>query len=153
MKNEARIRLLGLALLAWICCAQSHAQPYSLKWYKVFGGAGTSASTAYSLKASTGQQDAGGPITNSLYSVTGGFWSLFANQPQGTPLLSINFTGTNSAQIYWPSPSTGFHLQVNASLTTTNWAAAAESVTNNGVIKFIIVNPTSGTRFYRLASP
>jgi hypothetical protein len=45
------------------------------------------------------------------------------------------------------------YLQVNTNLATTNWVAPAESVTDHGTIKFIIVNPPTGSRFYRLKNP
>jgi hypothetical protein len=68
----------------------------------------------------------------------------------GAPLLSIRLTTTNTAMVYWASPSTGYNLQVNTNLATANWATPVESVTDNGMIKYIIVNPPSGNRFYRL---
>jgi hypothetical protein len=55
--------------------------------------------------------------------------------------------------VYWLSPSTGYNLQVNTNLATANWVTPAESVTDNGTLKYIIVNPPSGRRFYRLKSP
>jgi hypothetical protein len=39
---------------------------------------------------------------------------------------------------------------VNTNLATANWVTPAESVTDNGTIKYIIVHPPSGKRFYRL---
>ena len=90
--------------------------------------------------------------TGGNYSLTGGFWALYAVQTPAAPTLSIQLTTTNTAMVYWPSPSTGFNLQVNTNLATTNWAPAA-SVTDNGSIKYIIVNPPAGKAFYRLKSP
>jgi hypothetical protein len=62
-------------------------------------------------------------------------------------------TTTNTAQVSWPSPSTGYSLLVNANLATTNWVTPSETVTDNGTIKFIIVSPPNGSRFYRLFKP
>jgi hypothetical protein len=92
-------------------------------------------------------------MTGGNYSLTGGFWALYAVQTAGAPLLRIRLTSTNSAQVYWDSPSTGWNLQVNTNLTTTNWVTPAESVTDDGTIKYIIVNPPVGNRFYRLSNP
>ena len=89
-------------------------------------------------------------MTGGSYSLTGGFWSLYAVQTLGAPVLSIKLTSTNTAMVYWPSPSTGFNLQVNTNLATANWVTPAETSTDNGTIKFIIVNPPTGNRFYRL---
>jgi hypothetical protein len=68
-------------------------------------------------------------------------------------LLSIRLTTTNTAQVYWTSPSIGWNLQVNTNLTTTNWVAPLETVTDDGTIKYIIVNPPTGNRYYRLKNP
>jgi hypothetical protein len=87
------------------------------------------------------------------YSLVGGFWSLYALQTPGAPLISIRLTPTNTAMVYWPSPSAGFALLQNTNVTTTNWVTPPETVTDDGTIKFIIVNPPLGNRFYRLRSP
>ena len=126
------------------------SQQYSIDWYKVSGGGSTGTGGVFTVSGTIGQPDAGGPMTGGNFSLTGGFWSLYAVQTPGAPVLSIKLTTTNTAQVYWPSPSTGYNLQVNTNLATANWVAPAESVTDNGTIKYIIVNPPSGKRFYRL---
>ena len=73
--------------------------------------------------------------------------------PLGAPVLSIRLTTTNTALAYWPSPSTGYNLQMNTNLAATNWVTPAESVTDNGTIKYIIGNPRTGNVFFRLAHP
>ena len=92
-------------------------------------------------------------MTGGNFSLTGGFWALYAVQTPGAPVLTIKLTTTNTALVYWPSPSTGYNLQVNTNLATTNWVTPAESVTDNGTIKYILVNPPTGNRFYRLKNP
>ena len=144
--------LIALALLVG-ASIQLHAQSHSIDWYKIAGGVGTSIGGVYSVSGTIGQHDAGGPMTGGNYSLTGGFWSLFAVETPGAPVLSIKMTTTNTAQVYWPSPLTGFNLQVNTNLATTNWVTSAEPVQDNGTIKFIIVNPPAGNRFYRLKNP
>ena len=67
--------------------------------------------------------------------------------------LDLLLTTNNTAIVFWPSPSTGFHLQQNTNITTTNWVAAPQGVTDNGTIKYITINPTSGKLFYRLINP
>jgi hypothetical protein len=129
------------------------AQSYSIDWYKITGGGGASTNGQYSVSGTIGQPDASGAMTGGSYSLTGGFWSLFAIQMPGAPTLNIRLTTTNTAQVYWPSPSTGFNLQVNTDLGTTNWLTPFESITDNGTIKYIIVNPPTGKRFYRLLKP
>ena len=133
--------------------AEVFAQSYSIDWYKISGGGGTSTGGVYNVSGTIGQHDAGGPMTGGNFSLTGGFWSLYAVQTPGAPVLSIKLTTTNTAQVYWSSPSTGYNLQVNTNLATASWVTPAESVTDNGTIKYIIVNPPTGNRYYRLKNP
>ena len=87
------------------------------------------------------------------FSLTGGFWSLFAVQSADAPLLSIQFTSASIVVVSWPSPSTGFALQENSDLISTNWVNAPQAVSDNGTNKFITVSPPAGHRFYRLVKP
>jgi hypothetical protein len=141
---------IGAVFLGAYVCLQSVAQQYSINWYKIAGGGGTSTGGVYSVSGTIGQHDAGGPMTGGNYSLTGGFWALYAVQTPGAPLLKIFLSPTNTAIIQWPSPSTGWNLQVNTNLGTTNWISPSETVADNGTNKFIIVNPPAGSRFYRL---
>ena len=154
MRTIHSLKLLCLGLLPVVFCANALAQSYSIDWYKIAGGGGmNSTGGVYSVSGTIGQHDAGGPMTGGNYSLTGGFWALFAVQSPGAPLLTITLTSTNTAMVYWPSPSTGFNLQQNINLATTNWVAVTNTITDNGTIKFIIVNPPTGNRFYRLSKP
>jgi len=148
MKSRIFLPLLLLLTLTHGAVAQ-----YSIDWYKVSGGGGTSTGGVYSISGTIGQHDAGGPMTGSGYSLVGGFWSLYAVQTPGAPLLSILLTATNTAMIYWASPSLGYELLQNTNLGTTNWTTPPQSITDNGSIKYIIVNPPTGNRFYRLRNP
>jgi hypothetical protein len=143
---------IGLAALFALVVSAS-AQSYSIDWYTTDGGGGTSTGGVYSVSGTIGQPDASGAMTGGNYSMTGGFWSLFAVQTAGAPGLNIKLTTTNTAMVYWLSPSTGYNLQVNTNLATANWVPPTESVTDNSTIKYIIVNPPSGNRFYRLFKP
>jgi hypothetical protein len=132
----------------------ARAQSYSLEWFTVDGGGGTSTGGGYSLSGTIGQPDAGGAMTGGNFTLTGGFWSfLSVVQTPGAPALNIALTTTNTALIWWPSPSSGWTLLQNTNLATTNWVAAPETVQDNGSIKFIIVNPPTAQRFYRLYKP
>jgi hypothetical protein len=130
-----------------------HSQNYSIGWFKVAGGGGAGAGGQYSVNGTTGQHDAGVSATNGHYSITGGFWSLFTVPTPGAPLLKIFLTTTNTAVILWPSPSSGWNLQQNSKLSTTNWVGPSEIANDDGTNKFIIVNPPAGNRYYRLSKP
>jgi hypothetical protein len=78
-----------LFLLGLLLSGISFAQQYSIDWYKISGGGGTSNGGVYSVSGTIGQHDAGGPMTGGNYSLTGGFWALYAVQTPGAPLLTI----------------------------------------------------------------
>ena len=143
------------SLSAWLLLAITvRAQPYSIGWFTIDGGGGTSTGSVYSVSGTVGQPDATqAPMTGGNYSLTGGFWALYAVQSSTAPLLSIKITSTNTAMVYWTSPSPGYNLQVSTSLGTPNWATPVETVQDNGTIKYIIVNPPSGNRYFRLKNP
>jgi len=66
------------------------------------------------------------------------------------PRLTIT-RSNNVVIVSWPSPSTGFSLQQNNQLNTTNWVTPIESVNDTGTFKFIMVDPSGVvSRFYRL---
>ena len=150
-------RALTIAIACALACLSfnkiASAQNYSIDWYKIAGGGGTCTGSVYSISGTIGQHDAGGPMTGGGYSITGGFWSLFAVQTAGAPILRIALTPTNTAMVYWPSAFTNFNVQVKSNLASALWSPATETIQDNGTNKFIIVNPPTGTRFYRLVSP
>jgi hypothetical protein len=137
------ILLLGLAIPS-LCLAQS----YSIDWYKIAGGGGTSTGGVYSVSGTIGQHDAGGAMTGGSYSLTGGFWALYAVQTPGAPFLTITYSG-NRAIVSWPSSVTGWTLQTNASLSPGNWVNYGATVINNAVTN----SPPPGKLFFRLTHP
>jgi len=147
-----------LALLATLTLAPvlAFADTYDLSWYTIDGGGGTSTGGVFSVSGTIGQPDANAtPMVGGNFSLSGGFWSqLTVVQTPGSPLLSITLTTTNTAMISWPSPSTGFNLQQNTNgIAAVNWSNIVTAPTDNGTLKYIIVNPPTGNRFYRLIKP
>ncbi len=61
--------LLAVAAFASVAAAQ-----YSVNWYTIDGGGGTSTGGGYTISGTIGQPDAGPAMTGSTYTVTGGFW-------------------------------------------------------------------------------
>ncbi len=85
--------------------------------------------------------------------MAGGKVSAYLSRASLPPSLTITPTSTNTVLISWLAPSTDFTLQQNTDLSTTNWVPPFETVNSNSWIKYIIVNPPSGNRFYRLFKP
>jgi len=157
MKIQLRDCLRKSSALGIIIClmsaASALAQSYSIDWYKISGGGGTSSNGQYTVSGTIGQHDAGGPMTGGSYSLTGGFWSLLSVvQTAGSPTLRIFLTTTNTAVVAWPAPSTGFALQVNTNLGTTNWASTGAPAVV-GSENQVIIAPPVGRQFFRLVHP
>ena len=75
----------------------------------------------------------------------------FSLPPGGSgPPLNIQLASPNTARVSWASSLTGFLLQENTDLSTTNWVFSAATVNDDGTSKSILVNLPAGTRFYRL---
>ena len=133
--------------------AVGFAQPYSIDWYTIDGGGGTSSNGQYVVSGTIGQPDAG-TISGGNYSVTGGFWSLLAVvQTPGAPLLSIQLTTTNTALITWPVSSPAFNLQKNSALGTANWGSVTNVPAVVGGQNQVIIAPPAGNWYYRLKYP
>src|ERR1039457_2583868 len=96
------------------------AQSYSIDWYKIAGGGGTSTGGTYQVSGTIGQPDASGALTGGSYSLTGGFWALYAVQTPGAPGLFVSHSG-NTVTVYWQNLGS-WTLQQNGSLTApANW--------------------------------
>jgi len=145
--------LLGLGC-ALAMAPGAFGQSYSIDWFTIDGGGGTSTGGVYSVSGTIGQPDAG-KMSGGNYTIDGGFWGIIAAvQTPGAPFLSIARTTTNTIAVFWPSPSTGFVLQQNTnSVASVNWSTVATTPGDDGTTKTIIVNPPTGNRFYRLFKP
>jgi hypothetical protein len=139
-----------LAALLLLLAASAPAQSYSVDWYKIAGGGGTSTGGVYSVSGTIGQPDAGGPMSGGSYSLTGGFWALVSvMQTPGAPWLAITHSG-NSVIVSWPA-ATGWSLQQNSNLASTgSWAATVYSITTNNGTNSITITSPAGNLFFRL---
>jgi len=79
-----------------------------------------------------------------------------ANVHTLTVLTNTQAARTNIANgtvISWPSPSTGFVLQQNSDLSTTNWTTSGLTIFDNGTTKSATNSPVTGSQFFRLIYP
>ncbi len=143
---------LLLCLLSSALCLPAFAQTYSIDWHTIDGGGPAMAGSTggvYSVSGTIGQPDAGGPMTNGQYSVTGGFWALpTAIQVTGAPTLTIVPATPGNATIWWTPNTPGFALQETLVLSPANWTNSLSGATNP-----IIVPATLPAKFYRLFKP
>jgi hypothetical protein len=146
------VSLVAISLLSFAVSSAS-AQNYSIDWFTIDGGGGTSTGGVYSVSGTIGQPDAG-HMSGGNFTIDGGFWGIIgAIQSPGSPILRVLFTSTNTVIVAWPAPSTGFSLQQNSDLKTTVWSAVTNAVNVVGSENQVIVAPPVGNRFYRLKNP
>jgi hypothetical protein len=130
--------------------ALGFAQSYTIDWYKVAGGGGTSTGGTYQVSGTIGQPDAGGPMSGGSYAVTGGFWSLInVVQTPGVPNLFITPNGANSVKLLWANTGTYTLLQAT-SLANGNWTTNSSSVTTLNGTNSITISPPTGNLFFKL---
>ena len=128
------------------------AQNYTVDWFKIAGGGGTSTNGQYTLSGTIGQPDAG-TMSGGNFSLTGGFWSLVsAVQTPGAPLLSIT-RSNNVVIVSWPLSATSYHLEQTPALPATSWTIVPPPYSSNATsFYFVVVSPT-GQLYFRLHKP
>jgi hypothetical protein len=137
-------------LLALVACT-AIAQNYSVDWYKISGGGGTSSGGNFSISGTIGQPDAtaNSALTGGNFSLTGGFWSLYAVQTTGYPTLFIHLAAPNIAVVSWLNVG-GYNLQTNSNLATTNWANYGGNIQLLNGTNNVTISPPTGNLFFRL---
>ena len=146
---------LAATVVLAVAVSSARAQSYSIDWYTIDGGGGTSTGGVYTVSGTIGQPDAG-HMSGGNYTIDGGFWGIIAAiQTPGAPTLRVVRTTTNTVVVAWPAPSTGFNLQQNAAVNNGAIWGGVSNVSSNivGSEIQVIVSPPVGNRFYRLKSP
>ena len=141
-----------LAVLESACflAASAPAQNYSIDWFTIDGGGGTSTGGVYSITGTIGQPDAG-VLSGGSYSLVGGFWGLIIPvQQEGAPTLYIQNLLDGTAKVSWVPNTPGFVLQEATALTPTpvSWTTPPVAYTNGAIVPASIQN-----RFFRLRKP
>jgi len=96
MQINTLSRLVGAAAVA--SCAATASAQYTIDWYTIDGGGGTSTGGVFSLSGTIGQPDAG-TMSAGTTTLSGGYWSVaggpapcYANCDGSTiaPILNVN---------------------------------------------------------------
>src|SRR5262245_55456164 len=97
--------------VAVLLSASARAQQYSIDWFTLDAGGGTSSGGAYSVSGTIGQPDAG-KLAGGSYVVEGGFWGIVAAiQTPGAPQLRVQRFGS-SVRVFWNAAAgNGFVLE------------------------------------------
>ena len=124
----------------------THAQDYTIDWYKIAGGGGTSAEQNYSLTGAIGQPDAA-TLTGGSYTLEGGFFpGIIVPSDAGAPTLYIQQTPGN-VTISWTPATQGFLLEETTTLTNPTWSQSSPGNPTTPI------PATAQTKYYRLRRP
>ena len=128
-------------------------QPYSIDWYKIAGGGGTSTGGVYSASGTIGQHDASAALTGGSYSLQGGFWAFISVvQTPGAPTLHIARSG-NTVTVYWQNVAGWSLLQSgNLAAPVASWSASGAPTLTGGT-NYLNLVTQSGNQFFRLFHP
>jgi hypothetical protein len=139
---------LGGAWLAW-------AADYSIDWFTIDGGGGTSTGGVYAVSGTIGQPDAG-RMSGGQYTLEGGFWGVVAAiQTPGGPLLSVTRTN-GGVMVSWPKPADGWVLEQTNRITGLPGAwpqVPANLYLTNSTDIYILEPAPVGNKFFRLHQP
>lgn len=137
-------------------CLRASGQSYSIDWWTVDGGGGTSTGGVFAVSGTIGQPDAG-TMTGGGFVLQGGFWGVVAAvQTPGAPYLSVFRTTTNTVVVSWPlADAEGWTLQCTTNLVSGGsvWANIPPPYQTNGANLQYIEPAPLGNRFYRLYKP
>ena len=145
--SSSKQTALGLLMLA--LTARALAQNYSVDWFTIDGGGGTSTGGVYAVSGTIGQPDAGA-VSGGSYSLAGGFWgAVIPVQQAGAPTLFITASGTN-VTVSWLPNTPGFVLQQAGALAPPPiaWTNAPAGFTNGVTIPALMQ-----MRYFRLSQP
>jgi hypothetical protein len=141
------------ALVLALSAALAEAQNFSLDWWTVDGGGGTSTGGVFTVSGTISQPDAG-RMTGGTFALEGGFWGVIAIQTPGAPTLYItNQSGV--VKVYWLLPATDWVLERTNRLTGVAgpWPQVPFPYVTNAPYISISVSPPTGNQFYRLRKP
>lgn len=106
------MRIAAATIALALAASVSSGQPYDLSWRTVDGGGATfSTGAAWSLGATLGQPDAGGPLVGTGYTLHGGFWALVAGGGAG-PLADLSVTKTDGLSSAVPGQGVTYTIEV-----------------------------------------
>ena len=124
---------------------------FSIDWFVVGGGGGTSGNGTYAVSGTIGQPATGGSLSGGAYTVTGGFWAVdtIGVTVPSPPSLQLA-TGPNGIHLYWPATTTGFVLERSVGSASGPWTPVNAGVSNDGTFLGVDLAPSLSAAFFRL---
>jgi hypothetical protein len=144
-----------LGLLWMLACGSAPtllAQSFSIDWYTIDGGGGTSSGGPFSLTGTIAEPETA-VMSGGGFTIEGGFWAILSVVPTpGAPSLRVALTSTNTVVVAWPAVASGYDLQQTPSLESPTWSATAPAPIQVGDEKQVILPVLPGNLYFRLRS-
>lgn len=132
--------LIGLSVLSGPAAAR--AQSYTVEWFTIDGGGGSSSGGSFQVTGTAGQPDSGN-ASGGIYELSGGFWAGAAESASViAPMLFVARSGA-SLIISWSPNTPGFMLEQSDRLSPASWLSMPD-----GNPATVPLGP--GLKFYRL---
>jgi len=129
----------------FLSCSFVHAQSFTIDWFTIDGGGGTSTGAVYAVSGTIGQPDAG-TLSGGSYALDGGFWpGIIVPSTGEAPTLFIELSGSNVI-LSWSPATPGFTLEQTDSLAPASWSVGPAG--NPAMIPI-----SAATRLFRLKKP
>ena len=146
--NTKRIHAITVAGLS--LAAAAHAQ-FSISWFTLDGGGGTSAGGPFVLSGTLGQPEAAPILAGGAFKLEPGFWNgVSVQQTPGAPTLKIQLVANGLAVLSWPASVTGFVLEETTSAgMPDSWTNTLQPMADTATEHTVTV-PTSGNKCFRL---
>ncbi len=141
-----------IAALLFFTITGVPAQEYSIDWFTIDGGGGTSSGSGYELSGTIGQPDTR-LMTGGDFTLTGGFWGMLAGiQTPGDPHLTIEISATspNTVVLSWLANSDTWQLWQNADLAPGGWSTVSNAPVVIGGRNQVVLPHSAEKQFYRL---
>lgn len=130
------------------------AASYSIPWFKIAGGGGTSAGGSYSLSGTLGQAEGSTALRGGPFSLAGGYWTgIILIQSPEAPTLSISQVNPDGVIVCWPEPSTGWTLQESADLNANSWITSLRTPSVREGNRCVLITSPLKQLFLRLVKP
>ncbi|MEM1330376.1 MAG: GC-type dockerin domain-anchored protein [Planctomycetota bacterium] len=95
--------LLVAALSGSLVAGAANAQ-FSIDWYTIDGGGGTSSGGGFVLSGTIGQPDAGAPMTGGTFELIGGFWAFETGAVSACSPADLTTDGSNPGDADYGTP-------------------------------------------------